>query len=199
MPQFETPPPRKKGEVPYNPKRPADVYIGSGLMTELNTTPEKTPFDESNLMKAKVGDKIKIFKNEKIVPGWEILDIDPRNGDAQVYKDEEFIKINVNDPRLAAINEKQQLSEITNETEEVHEGEPVRAMRSLDQDSIKTVEAMAAIPFSMGDKVKVKRTFGRIEPNWEVVTYDVNSGRVRVMRDRLSKWVKLDKLMEWNK
>lgn len=191
-------PERRPGEVISN--RPDEVQIRPSPFYEGKPPKPKKEkgFDEQNLMGVKIGDKIPLDRNGKIDKDWEILEIDPKTGEAQLYKDGEFEKANVNDFKLAGLNKlsKKPLEEI-----KPHKTNPEHYARiiKIPEDLLKTKEAEAAIPFEIGQEVTVKRTLGNIESGWKVIAYDADKGRVGVMKGRKHKNVKLDKLLEWNK
>jgi len=191
-------PKKRPGEI--IPEKSDDVAImQSPFMEEKSKKPEKKlAFDEKNPLNVKIGDKITIKHEGKIEEGWKILDIDPKTGKMKLYKDEKFTGADVNDPLLYGLNVLR--SEEPSKPVE-HKSSPEKYAKIMRQpEELKqTQTAMEAIPFKIGQEVKVKRRFGPKESGWQVLSYDSETGRVQVMKGRTTKKVKLDKLIEWNK
>jgi len=160
-------------------------------------------FDQKNFLGAKVGDKITIEHKDKIDDGWEILDIDPKTGKMQLYKNGEFEKGNVNDPVLFGMNRVWKEAE-KQESTEPYKPDPSKFVRhgmKVPEDLRKTMAGEKAIPFKIGQNVKVGRGSGeqkKMENDWKVLEYDIKSGRVTVLKGSKLKRIKLDKLVEWN-
>lgn len=191
-------PKKRPGEV--IPEKSGDVAImQSPFMKKKPKKPEKKlGFDEQNPINVKIGDKIIIKHKGEIEKGWEILDIDPKTGKMELYKDEEFTSADVKDPLLYGLNVLR--SEEPSKPVE-HKSSPEKYARIMRQpEELKqTQKSMEAIPFKIGQEVKVKRRFGPKESGWQVLSYDPETGRVQVLKGRTMKKVKLDKLVEWNK